>query len=281
MNDMNMTWNIVTDSACDLPPAPQNGVGFASVPFVIRIGDRDYVDDENMDALAMLEAMEQSKEASHTSCPSPGAWAAQFEKAKHSIAVTISGNLSGSLNSAIAARDMVLSKHPDKHIAVLDSRSTGPEIVLCVNRLFALIKEGMHFQDIIAKAQAFLDDTHTAFMLSSFENLVKNGRMSRVVGFIVHKLGMRAIGVASEEGTIAIKGKARGEAKALDILLEDMRQRGFAGGAVVISHCQSESLANKLGEKIIGLWQSARVTILPTRGLDSYYAERGGLIVAY
>ena len=54
------------------------------------------------------------------------------EQAEQSIAITISSRLSGSMISAELARETALGRWPEKRIAVLDSRSTGPELVLCV-----------------------------------------------------------------------------------------------------------------------------------------------------
>ena len=124
-----MNWNIITDSSCDLLPSasPDGRIRLTSVPFTIRIGERDFVDDEHLDTLEMLSAMEHERSASHTSCPTPDAWLAQFEQADCAIAITISSQLSGSMNSALAARDMALEKDPDKKIVILDSFSTGPE----------------------------------------------------------------------------------------------------------------------------------------------------------
>ena len=87
-----MNWNIITDSSCDLLPSsgPDGGIRLTSVPFTIRIGERDFVDDEHLDTMEMLSAMEQERSASHTSCPTPDAWLAQFEQADCAIAITIS-----------------------------------------------------------------------------------------------------------------------------------------------------------------------------------------------
>ncbi len=73
--------------------------------------ERDFVDDEHLDTMEMLSAMEQEHSAGHTSCPTPDAWLAQFEQADCAIAITISSQLSGSMNSALAARDMALEKN--------------------------------------------------------------------------------------------------------------------------------------------------------------------------
>lgn len=278
-----MKWNIVTDSSCDLlPMSRQNGeIQISSVPFTITIGNQDFVDDENLDTQKMLLAMEREKSASHTSCPSPNAWLRQFEKADNVIAITISSQLSGSMNSANVAKEMALEQNPQKKIAVIDSRSTGPELVLCVEEIEKLIRRGADFEDIVLHAMYFLKKTKIQFALSSFDNLVKNGRMDRMTGFIARALGMWGIGGGSEEGKIVMEGKTRGAKKAVKLLIESMRDKGFRGEKAAISHCDNLPLAESLKKGILEVWKNAEVEILPTRGLCSYYAERGGLIVSY
>lgn len=100
-----MRWNIVTDSSCDLPPAGDESelVRVSSVPFVISVGEKDFIDDVGLDTESMLRAMEQSKSASHTSCPTPQSWIEEFEKADQSIAITISR----SCPAACTARELL------------------------------------------------------------------------------------------------------------------------------------------------------------------------------
>ena len=280
---MNMKWNIVTDSSCDLFPdkLPDGDISLSSVPFTISVGDRDFVDDPSLDTGRMLDAMESSPEISHTSCPAPSAWLEQFEKADYSIAITISSQLSGSMQSALAARDMALERHPEKKIAVLDSRSTGPELALCVEEIEKLIRRGAEFEDVVAHGERFLKSAKVMFALCSFDNLVRNGRMSRVVGFVARVLNMWGIGSGSEEGKIVIEGKTRGAKKAVEMLLTKMRESGCRGERIAISHCDNPTLAEQLAARIREVWRNAEVQILPTRGLCSYYAERHGLIVSY
>lgn len=278
-----MRWNIVADSSCDLMKNDVDceEVGFATVNFTLRVGNRDYIDDEQLNILKMLDDMEACPTASSSACPSPDAWAEQFKKAEQAIAITISGNLSGSINSAKVAAGIVMSEHPEKKIALLDSHATGPEMALCIHRIAEWIKSHHTFETIVEKAEKFLEDTKTTFALSSFNNLVKNGRMSKLTGFIGKALGMWGVGIANEEGKIAMKGKARGTNKVLALILDDLKQRGFQGGEVAISHCYNENMAEKLRTNILNCWEGAKVTIIKARGLDSFYAERGGLIVAF
>lgn len=278
-----MQWNIITDSSCDmLDFKNQNtNISFSSIPFVISVGTKDYVDDETLNVPEMITAMEKCENASHTSCPPPYAWYKQFEKPGYSIAVTISSKLSGSYNSTHTAKNMILEQDSEKKIVLIDSRSAGPEIVLIVKRLCELIEAGNNFDSVVKKTEEYIRHTHIIFALSSFNNLVKNGRMSKIAGFIAGKLGFWGIGIGSEEGKIQIKQKTRGNGKALDAIITDMKERGIKYGTVVISHCQNAELAERLKNAIQNIWHDVKVKIVPTRGLCSYYAERGGLIVSY
>ena len=113
------------------------------------------------------------------------------------------------------------------------------------------------------------------------ENGGSSGRMNRVIGFIANHLSLIGIGIASEKGTIEIKGIARGRRKAIEIIINDMKQRGTQIKNVVIDHCQNLEFATQVKEAIRNVWNEASVTILPTRGLCSYYAEYGGLIIGF
>lgn len=278
-----MKWAIVTDSSCDLLPSSsdEGTVLHGSVPFVIRVGERDFVDDETLDLSEMADAMEREADAGRTACPSPEAWLNRFEQADDVIALTISSRLSGSFNSACLAKGMAEEKHPGKRIAVLDSRSTGPELVLCVQEMQRVIEEGMGFQDVVSRAESFLDRTRVSFALCSFENLIKNGRLGKVAGFLAKTLKMWGIGIGSEEGEIEVVGKVRGQRKALERLIADMRDRGFRGGRAAISHCLNPAFAMELKKRIVEMWPESDVEVLPTRGLCGYYAERGGVIVGF
>lgn len=278
-----MKWNIITDSSCDLYDLNEyaDEIRFASIPFVINIGNRDFVDNEELNTAEMVTAMENCREAGRTSCPAPQAWHEQFEKDGYSIAITISGELSGSYNSACIAKNMILERCPDKKIAVIDSRSAGPEMALLVTRLCRMITAGCDFDTAVAEIENYAKRTHIVFALSSFNNLIKNGRIGKIAGFIAGRLGFWGIGIGSEQGTIVLKEKVRGGRQALNAVLKDIRERADSLETVIISHCQNAELAEKLKNAIQSICHTVEVRIMPTRGLCSYYAEKGGLIIGF
>lgn len=138
-----MAWMIVSDTSCDIRELTplSAGVQFALVPFKIRIGEREYVDLPTLNVPQMIQAMTDYNGASTSACPSPEEWAERFLQADQVIALTISSNLSGSYNSAMIAKEMVLESHPEKKIYVLDSLSTGGEMALAIRKTNELIGE--------------------------------------------------------------------------------------------------------------------------------------------
>ncbi len=273
-------WSVVTDSSCDLPEE-QFDVQGGKVPFLLRVGEKTFLDDRKVSTAALLDAMEDEKGQSQTACPPPAAWLERFEEAQNVLAFTISSQLSGSYSSAVAARTLFLKQHPDRHVFVLDTKNAGPALAMLVLRAGQLIHEGVRFEKAAADLSAYAKRIHTAFALSSFQNLVKSGRIGRLSGYLAGKLGIWGIGIGTPQGKIEVRGMHRGVRHMLDGLLTEMRTNGFSKGEVCISHCQNAETAHALAERVRALWQHVRVTILPTGGLCSYYAERHGLIVSY
>ncbi len=195
-----MTWKIVADSSCDL----QGGllcdpeVEFAIVPLKIRVGEQEFVDDAKLNGAEMLRALDEYQGPSSSACPSPEEWAAEFETADNIIAIAMTSALSGTYNSALVARDMMLEEHPEKKIHIIDTRSTGGHMVLLARKVNQLIGMGLSFEEVCAEADAYNQQVHLLFALASFDNLVKNGRMNKVVGLLASKLNMLAVGIASE-----------------------------------------------------------------------------------
>ena len=279
-----MSWIIVSDSSCELRslenPAPD--LSFATVPLKIRVGDREFVDNSALDVDAMIDAMHNYNGASTTACPSPEEWAEKFMQADNILAITISSNLSGSYNSAMVAREMVLESHPEKRIHVLDSLSTGGEMALAIWKANDLVASGLPFDEVVREWEIWFQGRQVLFALASFDNLVKNGRLSRLAGFMAGVMNMRAVGRGSEEGKLEMLHKTRGETRMLALLLEEMDHRGYQGlEPAVISHCQNEKAALMLKNGIEKKWPGAKVVVLPCSGLTSFYAETGGIIVGY
>jgi DegV family protein with EDD domain len=283
--ELDMTYCIVSDSSSDLRSSvlQDNHLFYESVPMRLTIGAQDWADDENLSVPLLLDTMQNSKAASTSACPSPAAFARAFEKADCSVCFTISSNLSGAYNSAMLGRDMALEEHPEKKICVIDSRSTAGVLVLLVRKAERLLSaENADFDTVCDTLRSYQASLRTLFTLECFDNLIKNGRMRPLVGNLLHSLGIHIIADATPQGTIHVSGKARGEIKAYQLIVELMRaSKDCTNAEVVITNCENLSGAMKLRDLIQKELPVKDVTILPCRGLTSFYAMKNGLILGY
>ena len=281
-----MTWNIVSDSSCDLLMKDFHSdlIRFETVPLRLLVGKQEFIDNDDLVVPEMLAAMAAETSASSTACPGPADFADAFSRTDCSICFTISGNLSGTYNAAVMGREMVLEECPEKKICVIDSKSTAGALVLLIRKARALIEEDpeIDFEELCGRLRQYQASQRTCFTLECFDNLIKNGRMRPLVGTLLHTLGIHVTAVATPQGTISVAGKARGEAKTYQALTALMRDsKDCTDAEVIICHCENEVGALRLKEQVLKDLPVRSVEILPCRGLTSFYAMEKGLIVGY
>lgn len=257
------------------------GSDFAAAPLKIITNDKEFVDDSALDVTGMVQWFDGYKGKSKTSCPNPGDWVDAFGDADEVFCVTITSGLSGSYNSACVAKQMYEADHPGRKVCVIDSLSAGPELVLIIEKLEELIGQGLSFEDISSRIKAYQQQTGLVFMLESLKNFAANGRVSPTVAKIAGVLGIRIVGRASDQGTLEPVDKCRGENKSLNAIVEHIVKAGLNKGKVRIAHCENEGAAQELKKRILAKLERVDIQIHACRGLCSYYAEKGGLLVGY
>lgn len=274
-----MEYKIVSDSSSDLVTLAETP--FASAPLIIHTAEREFVDNADLDVASMCDFLATYKGKSSTACPSAGQYMEAFGEAENVLCVTITGKLSGSYNAACTAAKNYTEAHPDRHVLVVDSISTGPESALLLEKIRALILAKLPLAEIKEKIGEYQKKLHLYFSLESMRNLANNGRVSPIVAKMAGMLGIRAIGKASDEGTLEMTNKSRGVKKMIEDMLENIKKEGYAGGRMKIHHCQNLSTAEALRAAIAALFPQAKPEIAEARGLCSFYAERGGILVGF
>ena len=276
-------YKIIADSSCDLTSLEHltTNALFGRAPLRIIVGETEYVDEPGLDTRDMMDAVYSFKGKTGSACPSPEEYAEHCRQVDEAYIVTISSNLSGSYNSAVLARDLVLAEHPEKKIHIFDSLSAGPELTLIVEEIARLADSGLPFEMVCSEVERYQKRTALLFQLNSLENLTKNGRVSKMAGMTAKLLGIHMIGIASDEGTVQPLHKCRGSEKTYKLVLQEMRERGFSGGRVVLGHAFQEKGAEMMRDLILAEFPSANITIMPLSGLCCYYAEEGGLLIGF
>lgn len=274
-----MRYIIVSDSSSNVFTV--EGAEYTTVPMKIIAGRKEYVDTPELDLAGMVSDLQQFKGKSGSSCANVQEWLDAFEGADAVFCVTISKNLSGSYNSAKQAVSAFLEENPGKKGYVFDSLAAGPQQAMVVDKLAQLIAEGNDFDTIVEKTLDYHNHTHILFRLQSLTNLARNGRINPAVAKIAGVLGIRVIGDV-KGGQITPVHKPRGDKKAIPMLVEMMKERGFSDGALLrIAHCFGEEPAYLLRDAVMAEFPNTRFRLEPTTALCSFYAEEGGLMIGF
>lgn len=273
-----MKIKIVADSSSNLYEF--EGIDYASVPLKIVTENKEYVDDKNLNIPEMIQDLKAYKGKSGTACPGQGEWLEAFGDADWVFAIAISSKLSGSYNAARLAKEEYIEEHPDRKVYIIDSLSTGPEMILIIEKMREWLEAGMSFEEVCEAAEEYKKHTAIIFCLESLNNLANNGRVSHAVAKIAGVLGIRLLGMG-DNGELSPQTKCRGEKGTLNEIMKALERMGYNGQKIIINHCLNEGTASKAKGLIEAKYPDARVVLGENGGLCSFYAEKGGLIIGF
>jgi fatty acid-binding protein DegV len=93
--------------------------------------------------------------------------------------------------------------------------------------------------------------------------------------------GIRAVGRASDVGTLEMICKSRGPQNAAKDIVANMIGDGYKGGRVRIHHANNLPAAELVRTNLLEKFTEAEVEVGMLCGLCSFYAEQGGLLVGF
>ena len=274
-----MKIKIVCDSSSNV--FTMEGLGYATVPMKIIAGDREFVDSADLDLQGMVDFLKEHKGKSGSSCPNVQEWLDAFGDADWVFGITITKHLSGSFNSAQQAAETYMEEHPGTKAYIFDSLSTGPEMMMIVDKINELASQGCDFDAIRDRVLEYHNQNHTLFCLQSMTNLARNGRVHPAVDKIAGMLNIRVVGDV-EGGEITPVHKPRGDKKAIQTLVDMLEERGFRDGNLIrVAHCYGQQSVAMLKEATLAKYPNARFMVEHTTALCSFYAEAGGMIIGF
>lgn len=273
-----MSFRIVSDSSSNV--LSMGDVNYTTVPLKI-IAEKEYVDDAALDLGGMMEDLRNHKGKSGSSCPNVGEWLDAFGDAEEIFCVTISRNLSGSFAASVQAGEAYMDEHPGRKVFTFDSLAVGPEMMMIADKIRQCEAEGLDYETTKAKVLDYHNHIHTMFCLESMLNLARNGRVSMAVAKIAGMLGIRVVGIAAD-GQVTPVHKPRGARKAVQTIVEMVKERGFEDGNILrVAHCYAPEAAQALRKAILEEFPNTHFVLEHTTALCSFYAEAGGLIIGF
>ena len=235
---MNEQFQIISDGSCDLPPELTAKKQIRVIPFYVSFDGTNYRKElEEIGIREFYQEMVNRKGVyPRSSLPSVQDYMDAFlPYAKAGIpmlVLCISTKLSGSMQSALSARELILEDYPDAKIRVIDTTLCTVLQGLLVLEAAAMQERGAGFEETAERIEAIKSTGRIFFTVGNLEYLQAGGRIGRVAGIAGSLLGIRPV-ITMKQGEIFPSGISRSRRKTLEKTVELLRDCLQAcGGAV-------------------------------------------------
>lgn len=224
---------IYTDSASDMTSEELQAYQVGLIPMSLAWGGSEsFVDDHSVSMSALWERMEQG-EVLTTSQPSLQTFLDIFEDAQEKkdsvVYVTISSALSGTYQTAMAAKTMV--SYPNIHIVDARKAAGAAAEKLVVLRACQLRDEGKSAEDIAEVLKHYRAKVRLFACIDTLEYLVRGGRLSKIAGAVGSVLSIKPIIGFTDNGEVEVikkvPGLKRATAALCDIIAAHPIDRAF------------------------------------------------------
>lgn len=199
---------IVTDSSAQLSPDEIKELDIKVLPLTILIDDKTYIDGENIEKIEFMELMDNAADLPKTSQPPLGKFVELYDQlgkdGSEVISIHMTESLSGTVNAARQAAQMTETK-----VTVIDSGFTDRGLAFQVIEAAKLVKKNIDKTTILNEIETVKENTRLFICVRTLDNLVKGGRVSRVVGAVSSLMNMKLI-FELVDGKLESRVKGRG-----------------------------------------------------------------------
>lgn len=239
---------IMVDSASD---CRNNEIYDMFMPMAINIGGTEYLDGKTLDNETFYSMLTTTKEFPQTSQPSPGDFAEYFEQVKvdgdELIYFAISSGLSGTYQSANIAKEMV----EYEGIHIIDTKTASHMIGLMAKYAKKLIADGKSASQIVENCEALKGRIKIFAGLDTLEYLKRGGRIGKASALVGTLANIKPIIAISEEGVVDPVGKALGVPRAIQTIVEKVKEYEIDESFPVCSlYTYGEENIDKLEKKL-------------------------------
>ncbi|GAC1567235.1 MAG: DegV family protein [Ktedonobacteraceae bacterium] len=197
---------IVTDSTADIPVEVADAHGITIVPLTVFFGDEAYLDGVELDNAGFYRKLQASKELPRTSQPSPASLQEAYmrlvdEGADAILSVHLSSKLSGTYQSACAARDSLSESARHIPIEVIDSKSISVGMARSIIQAAKEALQGLGLDEIKAHALDQLSRTRILAVLDTLEYVKRGGRIGGARAMLGNMLSVKPI-ISLKDGAV-------------------------------------------------------------------------------
>lgn len=276
---------IFTDSAADLPKEILAQYDIGMVPILISFPEQSYADGVDLTAGEFYQLMDKAPRLPVTSQPSPLDFVQEFipylESGRSIVSINLSSGLSGTVESALLAKDSLGEKAANLHL--VDSRSASMGQGVLVLLAAKLAEQGRTAEEIVRTVQTGREQLMHLFTLDTTENLVKGGRISRAKGTLGDLLNIKPILYLDDAGKIDMLDKVRGRKKSLRYLMDSYSDQASTDvyPFIGISHADCLPEAEEVANQMRSLRPETEVVLGTIGAAVGTHVARGCIAIFY
>ena len=272
---------IVTDSSCTMEKSLRDELNIHMMPLSIMVDGVVYPDDDHLPGEKFMDMMANAKALPKTSRPPIGEFVELYDRlgedGSEVISIHMTKGLSGTVEAARQASNLSSSK-----VTVIDSDFTDQGLSFQVIQAAKLAQAGAGVPEILAEIERVKQNTKLYIGISTLDNLVKGGRISRTTGLLSNIFNMKVV-MDFENTELIPVAKGRGvktfnkwfdELKSELSKIPNVRQIG-------ISHADGLELANGFKEGLQAIFKDMDIPVLHTNPVIATHTGKNAFAIMY
>ena len=273
---------IVTDSTADLTEQEIQDFNIHVVPLNITIQEEHYLDGETITKEEFKNKMIASSELPMTAQPSIGRFVELYDElgkdGSEIISIHLMNSISGTVNAARQAADITEST-----VTVVDSDFTSRSMGIIVREAANAAKEGKSAEEVLEVIESTRQRTKLYLTVLNLDNLIKGGRISRVMGAFSNLLNIKLF-LEVINGKIEIVQKGRGLKslqKKYDEVFEEMKACPNGIQEIGIMHAGLNEFNQSQIDTLREIFPDAKFIIVMTSPIIMIHTGVDALAVTY
>lgn len=253
-----MSFVLVSDATFDLPVDLVEKFDIKVVPMMFNLNGKEYLhypDERNMSNEEFYQALKDGK-ISSTSQINPMTYVEFMtpilESGKDILYICFTSGLSGTYQSALLAKDMLLEDFPERKIEVIDSLCASAGQGYFVYLLALEREKGLSFEELRDWAITYRSRIAHWFTVDDLFHLQRGGRLSFAEAMLGSALKIKPIISVDEKGALYTENKVRGNKKAVEYMISKMNEDlDESQLTIFVAHGDAEERAEAFKNKIL------------------------------
>lgn len=276
----------MTDGGADIPKRISEEMNIIVVPLYLHFSDGQYKSGQTMDLSDFHKKIKETKELPRSAAPSPNDFYDAYKAIDPQtpiLMLSLTKGLSSTYENAVIGKNMLLEEEPKRTIEVINTKTASCGIALLLHEANEKITQGFNFDELVDHLLSRVEQTTTLFVLKTLENLVLGGRLDKVKGTIAKTLNIKLLMKASEEGSIEVSEKVRGDKKSIRRFIDQIGEytKHFEDKVISMTHCNAEERAKHVLTEIRKKYPFKDALLTDTGPLISTYGGEGALVISF